>query len=162
MSSKIIRRSSVHSIGWFILFAVQFALGVILLSSNSAVAGSVLSVSAVVFFILMLKGLTNPIPRIVMDDEGVTATEFNGVKIRWSDIQKVNIVRLPRLGRIITLELSDESKYIAKLMESQRTTQKINRLSGLTAFSIMAEGLDIPPGKLYDEILDYIAHTASR
>jgi hypothetical protein len=150
-----------YVIGWLILFVVQFALGVSLLSNKYAVAGGVLTISAVVFFGLMLKGLINPAPRIIMDDEGVTATEFNGVKIRWIDIQKVKVVRLPRLGRIVTLELSDESKYTGKLIESQRTTQKINQLSGLPAFSIMAEGLDIPPSKLYDEIMEHIARATS-
>lgn len=157
MYNKIIRRSAIYVIWWLILFILQFALGIILLERDYFLVGIVLSMSAAIFFALTLKGLINTAPRIVMDDEGITATEFNGIKILWIDIEKVNLRRFPRVGRVIFFELYDESKYETQLTNRQRAGRKLVKAFGETSFCIMTEGLDTPPSKLYEEIVNKIS-----
>jgi hypothetical protein len=143
------------------VLTVVIVLGIYLVSQDHTIAGIVLSVSGVVSFAMILKGLINNQPRILIDDDGITATEFDGIKILWTDIQKVNVIGFPRVGRIITLELYDEAKYLMQFTEKQRPRQRIGRLLAPTSFIIMAEGLDAPPGVIYKEIMNHIDRSIS-
>jgi hypothetical protein len=154
MAARIIKRSIAYMITGLVLFLLIFLLGAILFSQGHKVAGVVLALCAVVAILMVLKGLSESPIRIVMDREGITATEFNGVKIRWDDIKSVKVQRFPRVGRIILFELFDEAAYEMQLTDKHQSGKKLMKQFGATSFCIMAEGLEMPPSRLYEEIIN--------
>lgn len=116
-------------------------------------------ITGIIFIgITYVKGVSDKNPKIVIDDEGISATELGEQKILWINIKNANIVRYPRVGRILTLELYDESKYTAETPDSKNLSHQINRAFGLTTFSIIIEGLDTSPTRIHQEILTRIHH----
>ena len=143
-------------IRWLVMFTALFIFGAILFYQGHTVAGTVLSIIALVSILLYLKAMTDAQPRIMMDEEGISAADFRGIKVLWSDIKKVDVIRFPRVGRIITFELYDEAKYESLLTEKQRSTQNTNKTFGLTPFTMMTEGLDTPTNIIYEDIVKHI------
>ena len=109
-----------------------------------------MGLSFVVLYVF--RGVMDRSTRIIIDEEGITADEFPVSKIYWKDIKKAKLTRFSHLGRIITFELYDESKYTGHPPKSS-----YGRLMGFTTFSIMAEDLDVSPAKIYAEINSHIA-----
>lgn len=138
---------------WIVLLVGLLIFGLTLFYQGHTIAGIILPLSAIMSILMFLKGLTDNQPRIMMDEEGISATEFSGIKILWRDIEKVEVIRFPRVGRIITFKLFNEAKYTYQLAEKQKTGQTVNRLLGATSFTIIAEGLDTHPNIIYDEIV---------
>ncbi|MFN8495889.1 MAG: hypothetical protein U0350_50325 [Caldilineaceae bacterium] len=156
MADKIIRRSYMYMLWWLAMFAALFVFGTTLFYRGHTIAGTVLFIIALVSILMYLKASTDTRPRVTMDAEGISATEFKGVKILWGDIKKVDVIRFPRVGRIITFELYDEAKYASLLTEKQRVERNMNKTFGLTPFTIMTEGLDTPPAIIYEDIIKHI------
>ena len=153
MTTKIIGRSYTSMLTGIALSIGILLLGVNMFRSGDRIVGVLFPIIALISIFMFLKGLMDNQPRVTMDQEGITATEFQGIKILWSDIEKINVVSFPRSGRIITFKLFDEEKYTLQLTKKQKSGQSINRIFGITPFAIMAEGLDMHPSLICDEII---------
>ncbi|MCB9148619.1 MAG: hypothetical protein H6641_07650 [Caldilineaceae bacterium] len=162
MENIILRRSKKYIFSWIILLSGLLTLGVILFTSEHTIAGVTLSISALLSILIFLKGLTDNQPRVIIDVEGITATEFGEVKLLWKDIKAIRIIRYPRVGRIMVFELFDEPKYEAELNTNQHFSKKVNKLFGVGLFHITLEGLDAHPSVIETEIANRIPPTTPK
>ncbi len=152
MNSFIVKRSRTYMIGWIIAFACTLLLGLFLLFNGGIIPGIITTLGMIASIALCFVGLINRQPRIVMDSEGVSATEFQDVKILWSSIEALGIVSYPRVGRIITFELKDEAKYADQVDKEKLCRLKIDQAFGVTLFHVKTAGLDQSPGVIYKEL----------
>ena len=111
--------------------------------------GLITPLFAILTIMAFFNGVMDKSPRIIIDDEGITASDLGTGKILWADVQNANLVSIPRGGYVITLELYNATKY----------SSQINDLFGLKAFTIRIEGLDTPPRIIYNEIVKHINPT---
>lgn len=157
----IVRKSVTHNGLLILAFSTLIFFGINLLVRGIS-SGWLMIITGIVFIaVTYVKGVNDRSPRVIIDDEGIFATEWQGKKILWSDIKSSNVRRYPRVGRIITFELYDEAKYIEEGADNTNLSYRVNRTFGFTAFSIYAEGLDVSPTIIHKEILIRI-HNAQR
>ena len=156
----IIRKSVTYNILLMLAISTLIFFGSNLLTRGISSGWLMITVSIVFIAITYVKGVRDRDPRIIIDDEGISATEWKGKKILWIDIKSSNVMRYPRAGRIITFELYDESKYIEEA-DSANMSYQVNRTFGFTALSIYAEGLDASPTTIHQEILTRV-HNVQR
>lgn len=157
----IIRRSITYGVVSSVILSVLIFWGIYQLSRGDSLGMILVLVGIVLVTTTYVGGIKNKTPRVIMDNEGISATEFHVNKIYWKDVKAVKMIRYPHAGRIITFELFDESKYMENSSSAQdhTTSFNLNRLLGLTRFCIMVEGLDMPARRIYQEIT---AHIVSR
>lgn len=153
MNKKVIRRSAMYNIGGIVIFSIIFIFGVSRLCHGDLLGGIIAPVGAILIFTLFFNGVMDNKPRIIIDDEGITARELPNTKLLWADIRHVDINGLPRVGRILTFDLYDEVKYASQFSDDQHFNKKVNHLFGLSTFSIIVEGLDTSPSKIHEEIM---------
>lgn len=149
----IVRKSVTHNGLLILAFSTLIFFGINLLARGIS-AGWLMIITGIVFIaVTYVKGVNDRSPRVIIDDEGIFATEWQGKKILWSDIKSSNVRHYPRVGRIITFELHDEAKYIEEEADNTNLSYQVNRTFGFTAFCIYVEGLDVSPTIIHKEIL---------
>lgn len=136
MTTIAIKRSLTKSITNIILIVVVLFFGM-WLSRNGNVGGVIISLCAGLTLTALIIELiivsVNNRPKIIIDDEGLSAQIWGSNKIRWRDIQSARLEGMPRVGRFILIELHNGTKQ-----------------------SLPVEGLVLPPSAIYHNIQQHI------
>ena len=122
--------------------------------------GCMASMSAFGLILLIFYGLMDNKPRVVIDEDGISARDWGGIKLLWTDIQDVKVVNLPRQITNITLELYDKNKYLQQLSGDERFSKRVSKWFNEGEFSFNVDALDVPTTQIYTEIKQRIDQAA--
>ena len=156
MTREVYRRSLTYSIIGVVASLLAFTVGIVSLRRGEMFIGCLLPIFSVILLGMVFTGLKDNRPRVILDVDGISAREWGGVKILWSDIRNAKIVSLPRIGSSISLELYDEAKYLAQLTEDERFARKMSKWFKDAPFSFMTTSLDASTSKIYESIMRHV------
>ena len=129
MDKLIVRRST---IGWLIFAAIALfgvTQGIVRLNHNTRGGYPLVIISGLVFVAAIVQLLITR-PRVVIDNEGVSAIVLGRRKFLWKEIRTAELTHKHRSGDVITLILYDNTRY-----------------------SFMLFGVDVPSEDVYTEIM---------
>jgi hypothetical protein len=158
---KVYRRSLSYALVGVVASIAMFLLGLVSLYRGELSMGCIIIPMSIIFLFLLFSGLKDNEPRVVLDEEGITAREWGWVKILWVDVGDVRIVTIPRAGNSINLELIDEEKYVAQLTDTVLQRKKADKRFGLTIFSFMATSLNGSSDQIFLEIKQNLSYKSS-
>lgn len=156
MNKKVYRRSLTYVFMGIVVLATAFLVGTVEWFNGKAAMGCMASMSAFGLVLLVFYGLMDNKPRVVIDEDGISARDWGGIKILWTDIQDVKIMNLPRQINNITLELYDKNKYLQQVSGDERFARKVSKWFNDGEFSFNVDALDAPTTQIYTEIKQHI------
>ena len=157
MREQIINRSK-PKLGLLALVCVIAVIGgLYILYRYQATQGLLVAIGGIISFFTTLHYYRLDQPVLILDKEGITILDFRVGKILWSDLRGIRIVQPPRIGKVLCLDLHDEAKYLTQQIDPPpKFTRQLNRLYGLSTFTIMTSGLEVSAETLHQEINAYL------
>jgi hypothetical protein len=160
MNKKVYRRSLTYALIGIVVLAIAFLVGTVAWFNGKVAMGCMASMSAFGLILLIFYGLMDNKPRVVIDEDGISARDWGGIKLLWTDIQDVKVVNLPRQITNITLELYDKNKYLQQLSGDERFSKRVSKWFNEGEFSFNVDALDVPTTQIYTEIKQRIDQAA--
>lgn len=152
---QIIRRSKFQLFLGEVGAVLASLWGLNLLLRRDEIVGLFLFTGAIIFFFGLLHHHRRNEPVIMLDKAGITIPDFGVGKILWTDIRTTSVEYRIKVGQILCLYLTDETKYLNLQREPSRLGRAIDHLYGFPTFNHPLAGLEMTPTQLQEEITRY-------
>jgi hypothetical protein len=131
---------------------IMSCIGVAGLMRGERVLACLLPFGVVLLLLAIRYGVIDNAPRVIMDDDGISAREWGWVKISWHDIRDASSVGMQRTGTAIVLAVNDEARYAAQLIDPYRLASQINKTFTGGTFSFNSTALNASNYEIICEI----------
>ncbi len=152
MERKLYRRSLAYTITGIVTFTFMIVVGAWGMVRGITELGCMVLMGIAFFVVSVVYGLFDTRPRVILDSQGISAREWGGFKILWSDIKDVKVISMPRAGNSIALELHNREEYIERLSQDEFFARKMSKWFTKAEFSFLSNSLEGSTNQIYQEI----------